>query len=211
MQCSACGDSTSKNVDVWKCSCNNYVKRVFYQEYKIHSDLSNISVAPDILGSYKHGVYYVMTIKGYEYTYDELMLNLMEKVQRDDAQRVMRHFKAERADESEERTEERRVDPVERGFVPHRLDSPIKLIISKMHQLGIIHGDLHSANIVVSADMDDVRIIDFGYSTYIKSLDDEYIPKYLKESSWFLGKDFSSLDELLRYEFTMYKDWYQYP
>ncbi len=54
-------------------------------------------------------------------------------------------------------------------------------IIDKMHSLGIVHGDLHTANIVVNPP-DDVRIIDFDakYAQFIPKMDEYYCKNFWK-------------------------------
>jgi tRNA A-37 threonylcarbamoyl transferase component Bud32 len=46
--------------------------------------------------------------------------------------------------------------------------SPITALIKRLHENGIVHGDIHEENIVI--DDNDVKLIDFGFSKYIKDI-----------------------------------------
>lgn len=45
--------------------------------------------------------------------------------------------------------------------------------LRKLHSLGIIHGDLSEENIVVDPSTKDAKLIDFGMSKYVSSIDIE--------------------------------------
>src|SRR5207249_4304070 len=46
----------------------------------------------------------------------------------------------------------------------------IKELIDKLHNIGIIHGDLNSNNIVINPKTDDVRLINFDKSYFITQI-----------------------------------------
>jgi hypothetical protein len=77
----------------------------------------------------------------------------------------------------------------------------IAKLIDKLHNMDILHGDLHGDNIVINPITEEVRIIDFGRSYFI----DEITPPILRQLSNFLDKKFTSIDQLLKFETTMYK------
>lgn len=51
-------------------------------------------------------------------------------------------------------------------------------LLHKLHNLGILHGDLSEENIVIDEE-GRVRLIDYGYSRWLKEID---IPKYREET-----------------------------
>lgn len=72
----------------------------------------------------------------------------------------------------------------------------VRDLIQRLHQMGIVHGDLHNDNIVCSKDLKDVRLIDFEKSTFKQIVDDEYIEYY---NSLF-GTDAKTLDDVIEHE-----------
>jgi serine/threonine protein kinase len=61
-------------------------------------------------------------------------------------------------------------------------------LINLLHRIGIFHGDISLSNIVVNPDSEDVKLIDFGASIWIKDLEspevlqdtyENYYPKFL--------------------------------
>lgn len=76
-------------------------------------------------------------------------------------------------------------------------------MIDIIHSRNMIHGDLHSDNVIVDPETGDCKIIDFGRSYFIKELNDDKILK-LGE---FMGSQepFTSLNQLMAYEHIMYR------
>ncbi len=73
-------------------------------------------------------------------------------------------------------------------------------LIDNLHEKNILHGDLHSHNIVLNPDNMDVRIIDFGESRLIDELDDddiEYFNKFLDPTL-----PFTTTKQIINYERT---------
>ena len=60
--------------------------------------------------------------------------------------------------------------------------------LKKIHSLGIIHGDIHASNVVVSKE-GDVRIIDFGSAVFIEELSDAPIRVPMSHNHWLLSPD----------------------
>jgi tRNA A-37 threonylcarbamoyl transferase component Bud32 len=83
--------------------------------------------------------------------------------------------------------------------------------IQKLHSLGILHGDLHSNNIVINQDMNEIKIIDFGESKFISEIKkdkDKYIQyfnNFWEPTEW-IGSEITSIDGLLEYEFKMWEN-----
>lgn len=76
-------------------------------------------------------------------------------------------------------------------------------LVQRLHDQGILHGDLLDNNIVVNDAMQDVRLIDFDGSEWIQNVTLED----LKEDNFYWGKTFQTLDEMLHYEkFEIYKE-----
>jgi len=81
----------------------------------------------------------------------------------------------------------------------------INILIDKIHKLGIFHGDLHSNNILIDPSNMEVRIIDFGKSVLIEDLEDnsDYYIKYYND---FWETNFKTIEELLDFEYNMWRD-----
>lgn len=60
------------------------------------------------------------------------------------------------------------------GDIADKIDHMIKLI----HSHGILHGDLHTGNIVINPDTRTVRIIDFGESMMITNITGCHLKRY---------------------------------
>jgi Ser/Thr protein kinase RdoA (MazF antagonist) len=71
-----------------------------------------------------------------------------------------------------------------------------------MHNIGILHGDLHGDNIVFNSYDNDVRIIDLDGAVYIKDVKESDIEKYndFWDTKNWIEKRLESLDDLLWYE-----------
>lgn len=81
-----------------------------------------------------------------------------------------------------------------------RLIKNIKDIISRVHSLGMIHGE----NIVFN-DEDDVRLIDFDYDLYTKylsSISEADIDFYNDhwDTKFYMNRELQTIDELVEYE-----------
>jgi tRNA A-37 threonylcarbamoyl transferase component Bud32 len=88
--------------------------------------------------------------------------------------------------------------------------------IRRLHDLGIVHVDLHTKNILIDPSSDltdpkklDIRIIDFDLSRFINELCKEdfvdfktFLPKFQYNKDWSLK---SMIEYLLMYEFEMWK------
>jgi len=68
--------------------------------------------------------------------------------------------------------------------------------VKKLHELGILHGDLHQNNIVMNPSTKDVRIIDLGNSCYISELTVEDA----QNDTLFWKRTFSTVKELVEHE-----------
>lgn len=84
------------------------------------------------------------------------------------------------------------------------LAEKIDKLIDIMHSKGILHGDLHAENIVVSEDLSDVRIIDFGESVLTKDIDEEKI-KYFVDFWGVEDEEINNIEDLKAYEKTMWR------
>ncbi len=62
-------------------------------------------------------------------------------------------------------------------IISEEIIESIESLIDNLNNIGILHDDLHSGNIVLSNDLRDI-IIDFGESMLIKQMDKFYIKKY---------------------------------
>ncbi len=82
-------------------------------------------------------------------------------------------------------------------------DKEIALQIQKLHNMGILHDDLHGNNIVINPENGDVKIIDFGNSYFFEEIDDDVI----NELNSFLEREepFNNLEDVLLFELGMYK------
>lgn len=85
--------------------------------------------------------------------------------------------------------------------------------ISQLHDLNIVHVDLHCNNILIDPSLIpqgyDIRIIDFDLSRFIDDLCDEdfpdfasFLPKFCYDETWSLKE---KIKYLLKYEYTMWK------
>jgi serine/threonine protein kinase len=85
--------------------------------------------------------------------------------------------------------------------------------ISQLHDLNIVHVDLHCNNILIDPSHNpqgyDIRIIDFDLSRFIDDLCDEdfpdfasFLPKFEYDEDWSLKE---KIKYLLKYEYTMWK------
>jgi serine/threonine protein kinase len=91
---------------------------------------------------------------------------------------------------------------------------PLNKKIKKLHDLGIVHVDLHSKNIVIdlSKESPDVYIIDFDMARFVNDLCDEdfddfktFLPSFYPpgyDKSWNLKQ---KIQHLLNYEYNMWK------
>lgn len=79
-----------------------------------------------------------------------------------------------------------------------------------LHNLGIFHCDLHSGNIVLDPINNDVRIIDYGRTMWIRDIYQNDIPKII---TFWLGelditpittKNSVDIIDLLNFEYIMY-------
>jgi tRNA A-37 threonylcarbamoyl transferase component Bud32 len=76
-----------------------------------------------------------------------------------------------------------------------------KMLIQKLHDLGILHGDLSEENIVYDRDTKRVAIIDFGLSKYIKDITNvEREIKELYEGVRFADQTLTGIPYLLTVE-----------
>ena len=78
----------------------------------------------------------------------------------------------------------------------------IKNLISELHKKKIIHGDLHSSNIVINPLTNSIKLIDYGRSYHFN----EVTPEILKSLTTFLEPEqpFTSLEQLQLFEMEMY-------
>ncbi len=80
------------------------------------------------------------------------------------------------------------------------ISKKIRRLISKLHDLGIIHGDLHSHNIVVDPSTEEVRLIDYGRSYF----ETEITKPILRMIGKSMNKEFGSVEELMEFEEKLY-------
>ncbi len=78
----------------------------------------------------------------------------------------------------------------------------IDQLINTIHQHGVIHGDLHSDNIVLNPGTEEIKIIDYGQSRYFREVN----PSVIQELNEFLepNEPFHSLNDIMEFEKTMY-------
>jgi tRNA A-37 threonylcarbamoyl transferase component Bud32 len=76
----------------------------------------------------------------------------------------------------------------------------IDALIDQMHDLGLIHGDLHSNNIVLNPDSREVRLIDFERTQYLNEVDFRQISHF-----WDVESAYTRSDEILDHEYQMYR------
>lgn len=73
--------------------------------------------------------------------------------------------------------------------------------LMKLHSLGILHRDLSEENVVVSVDNQDVRLIDFGMSSYLPSkIDIKEVHDVYYEGVKYAGEPEASIEYLFRLE-----------
>lgn len=82
-------------------------------------------------------------------------------------------------------------------FQPH-----IEKLINTIHHNKVLHGDLHSDNIVVNPETNEVKIIDYGRSRYFS----EVTPSVIQQFNEFLEPEepFQTLNDIITFERTMY-------
>jgi serine/threonine protein kinase len=93
-------------------------------------------------------------------------------------------------------------DESELGDIPKQLYK----LIDKVHQLGIVHLDIHTGNIVLKETKEgyDVRLIDFELSRWIDTLTEEDMEDCKTFLPYFsYGEDY--IQDLLNYEYEMWK------
>ena len=93
----------------------------------------------------------------------------------------------------------------EAGGDPRKFFPAVDALIDRLHALRVLHGDLHSDNIVVNPATGDVRLIDFDTTYAFEEIEDDMIP----EMARFMHPDMepvTSLAELLEREKRMYRD-----
>jgi serine/threonine protein kinase len=90
--------------------------------------------------------------------------------------------------------------------VTPEINEKIRALIHDLHDRGILHGDLHCDNIVMRMQTDgwDIRLIDFGKSRIISSLQQADVDFFTK--FWGCDWEIDNVPGLLRYEHSMYKD-----
>jgi hypothetical protein len=78
-------------------------------------------------------------------------------------------------------------------------------MIDRLHEHGILHGDLHAENIVLDPETNDIKIIDFEdkYVKKIDTIDEADIKKIV--THWNTDKEINTVDELKLYERNMWK------
>lgn len=91
------------------------------------------------------------------------------------------------------------MDYAEEGGDIEEFEPKIDDLIERLHELGLIHGDLHARNIVVNPETGVVRLIDFEHTQYLDEINYE-------EVSAFWGEDppFTTEDQFLQHEYEMY-------
>lgn len=75
-------------------------------------------------------------------------------------------------------------------------------LLNRLHNLGIIHGDIKSRNIVINPQTDDAKFIDYGSSIFIKDLTPKRLEEYCENSDI----ENCSIDEILNSELTELKN-----
>lgn len=76
-----------------------------------------------------------------------------------------------------------------------------KILVQKLHDIGILHGDLSEENIVYDCDTKRVAIIDFGLSKYIENISNiENEVEELYEGVRFANKTLTGIPYLLSVE-----------
>jgi len=83
----------------------------------------------------------------------------------------------------------------------NELQIQINSLVDKIHDLNILHGDLHEHNILYNPQTNIVKILDFGQSKLISELTDDDINYYNE----FWDTNCESVSDLLKYEYTMWR------
>ena len=78
-------------------------------------------------------------------------------------------------------------------------------IIDQLHNMGILHGDFHSDNIVVNPDDNTVKIIDFGRTRFIKDIDLSEFGGIVDFMNVHHKNPIRTIDQLLNLEKRMYR------
>jgi tRNA A-37 threonylcarbamoyl transferase component Bud32 len=79
--------------------------------------------------------------------------------------------------------------------------SQAKILVQKLHDIGILHGDLSEENIVYDRDTKRVALIDFGFSKYISTISNiERAVEELYEGVYFANKELTGIPYLLSVE-----------
>jgi tRNA A-37 threonylcarbamoyl transferase component Bud32 len=88
-----------------------------------------------------------------------------------------------------------------------RIYSIVENLIHTLHRHGILHGDLHSDNIVCNERGTKFKLIDFQRSTFIKVLNDESIQDFLDDFNGIFECDCKTADDIVNAERTsIWKD-----
>ena len=93
------------------------------------------------------------------------------------------------------------IDSLGGAKLPEWIGPAVDALIDKLHDVGVLHGDLHAKNIIIDPPNKDARLIDFDRSAFISELDGEDVKLY----SQFWNRELGSVGELLAYERVMWK------
>ena len=80
------------------------------------------------------------------------------------------------------------------------VEREIDALIDKIHDLGLIHGDLHFRNVVLNPQTDEVRLIDFAHMQYFDEVNLEKISVF-----WGFDQILPSIKEVKAFEYSMYR------
>lgn len=89
-------------------------------------------------------------------------------------------------------------------YVDEKIIKIIHMLINKIHEFGILHGDLHAENIVMN-DENDIKIIDID-SKYSRKIDNSKLTELIEFYTKFWENDnLKSIKDIVEYETNMWK------
>lgn len=91
-------------------------------------------------------------------------------------------------------------DYQEEGGKIEDVEEQVDAYIDMIHNLGLIHGDLHHKNVVLDPKTKDVKLIDFATMQYFDEIDLTAIADWMG-----MNDPFNSVEEVKQHEYEMYR------
>lgn len=90
------------------------------------------------------------------------------------------------------------------GELTKNIKNNIYSKVRELHKLGIYHGDLHSNNIVIEPETEEIKIIDFERSMLFEDMYEDR-EEIIKKINSFLEIEFNTVEEIIDFDFYMYE------